>query len=100
MEWAQASKIALDKLYTYTQARPPSRTLIDPLAAFVEALVETKGDIAPARVAATKAAENTQDLVARAGRSAYIRGDLLAEEHVSDPGAWGVKVIVDHLTSQ
>jgi len=65
----------------------------------VEVLLETNGQFAPAKLAATKAAENTQRLEARAGRSAYIRGDLLAQEHIPDPGAWGVKVIVDHLTS-
>lgn len=36
--WAQALASALRNLYTYTRARPPSRTLVDPLAAFVDTL--------------------------------------------------------------
>ncbi|CAK5265626.1 unnamed protein product [Mycena citricolor] len=35
--WERALASALAKLYTYTRARPPSRTLVDPLAAFVNA---------------------------------------------------------------
>ena len=34
--WSKALTIALERLYTYTRARPPSRTLVDPLQAFVE----------------------------------------------------------------
>ena len=36
--WTQGLRIALSKLLTYTRARPPSRTLIDPLVAFVHTL--------------------------------------------------------------
>ena len=38
-EWAHATSAALEKLYTYTLARSPSRTLIDPLQAFVDAFL-------------------------------------------------------------
>ncbi|KIO16146.1 hypothetical protein M407DRAFT_247057, partial [Tulasnella calospora MUT 4182] len=36
--WAKTSASALNTLQKYTRARPPSRTLIDPLTAFVDAL--------------------------------------------------------------
>ncbi|KAI0741558.1 dihydroxyacetone kinase [Daedaleopsis nitida] len=91
--WSAALSSALTKLYTYTRARPPSRTLVDPLAAFIEAL---KGeDFAGATKAAGDAALKTRDLEAKAGRSAYVEGDRLKEERVPDPGAWGVKVILE-----
>ena len=94
--WSAALSSALAKLYTYTRARPPSRTLVDPLAAFVEALEGSKGeDFAGAARAAADAALGTRDLEAKAGRSAYVEGDRLREERVPDPGAWGVKVVLE-----
>lgn len=86
---------ALDKLYTYTRARPPSRTLVDPLAAFIQTL--QKGTIVSAIQAGTQAAESTRNIDAKAGRSAYVEGDRLKDEHVADPGAWGVKIILEGL---
>lgn len=95
--WAQALPGALARLYTYTRARPPSRTLVDPLQAFVEALARAPGDFGGAVAAAGAAALATRDLTAKAGRSAYVEGDRLRQEKVPDPGAWGVKVIVEGL---
>ncbi len=96
--WSAALSSALEKLYTYTRARPPSRTLVDPLAAFIEALASTQGANAAAAVkAAADAALKTRDLEAKAGRSAYVEGNRLKEEHVPDPGAWGVKVLLESL---
>ena len=46
---------------------------------------------------ATEATEETKDLIAKVGRSAYVSGDHLQKEHVADPGAWGVKVILETL---
>ncbi|KAF8906238.1 Dak1 domain-containing protein [Gymnopilus junonius] len=94
--WSEALKFALAKLYTYTRARPPSRTLVDPLAAFIDEFAATK-NYSRANEAATKAAEATRDLQAKAGRSAYVEGDRLIKEKIPDPGAWGVKVILDNL---
>ena len=48
-------------------------------------------------VAAADAALATRDLEAKAGRSAYVEGDRLRQEKVPDPGAWGVKAIVEGL---
>ena len=92
--WNGALKSALDRLYTYTRARPPSRTLIDPLTAFVDALPT---GFEGAVKAAQKAAERTRDIEAKAGRSAYVQGDWLKQQKVPDPGAWGVKVIIEAL---
>lgn len=97
--WALALTSALTKLYTYTRARPPSRTLVDPLAAFVLAFAQSNSasGFAQALGAATAAAEHTKNIEAKAGRSAYVEGDRLREEQVADPGAWGVKVILESL---
>ncbi|KAI9066978.1 dihydroxyacetone kinase [Trametes sanguinea] len=96
--WAAALSSALTKLYTYTRARAPSRTLVDPLAAFVGAFADAQGaNFEEAAKRAADAAVKTQDLEAKAGRSAYVEGDRLREERVPDPGAWGVKVILEGL---
>ena len=90
---------ALNRLYTYTRARPPSRTLIDPLAAFIDTVAADASSegIKRAVKEAGEAAEKTKDLEAKAGRSAYIEGELLKKERVTDPGAWGVKIVLENL---
>lgn len=95
--WTSALQHALARLYTYTRARPPSRTLVDPLAAFVQKLASS--DFPTAVAAAAEAAEATRNLEAKAGRSAYVEGDILKREKIPDPGAWGVKVILEALLS-
>ncbi|KAK0481357.1 dihydroxyacetone kinase [Armillaria novae-zelandiae] len=86
--WKSALSDALAKLYTYTRARPPSRTLIDPLAAFITNV----GQGFPSAVKdASDAAEYTKNVKAKAGRSAYVDSSLLTKEQVPDPGAWGVR---------
>lgn len=96
--WSDSLTGALQRLYTYTRARPPSRTLVDPLQAFIDTLATTPNvDFRAAVTAAGDAATKTRDLQAMAGRSAYVEGDRLKEERVADPGAWGVKAIVEGL---
>ena len=95
--WGQALHFALTKLYTYTRARPPSRTLVDPLSAFVETFLRSGYDFSMANKAAGDAAMATKDLEAKAGRSAYVEGNRLKEEQIPDPGAWGVKIIIENL---
>jgi len=95
--WSQTLTSALAKLYTYTRARPPSRTLVDPLEAFIRTFSDNNQNYSEAAAAASKAAEATRDLVAKAGRSAYVEGDRLKEQQVADPGAWGVKTILENL---
>ncbi|KAJ7052269.1 dihydroxyacetone kinase [Mycena amicta] len=92
--WGIALTSALSKLYTYTRARPPSRTLVDPLAAFVDAY---GGGFSNAVKAAAAAAEHTKDVDAKAGRSAYVDSAMLKSEKVADPGAWGVKTILEAI---
>ncbi|KLO12713.1 dihydroxyacetone kinase [Schizopora paradoxa] len=95
--WASALSNALQRLYTYTRARPPSRTLVDPLSAFVDTFCANPDDYASAVKQAGDAAEATRLLLAKAGRSAYVASDRLKEENIPDPGAWGVKVILEHM---
>lgn len=97
INWSRALETALNKLYTYTRARRPSRTLVDPLSAFVESLVSGKNLAEAVRAAAT-AAEETRNVEAKAGRSAYVDSESLEKEKVADPGAWAVKLIFEALT--
>ena len=95
--WAKALTLSLQRLYTYTRARPPSRTLVDPLQAFIDTLASAPNDFAAAVKTAGEAAAKTSELEAKAGRSAYVEGDRLKQEKVPDPGAWGVKAILEGL---
>lgn len=95
-QWAQAAGKARDTLLGYTKARPPSRTLVDPLVAFTDALSSGES----AQVAAEKAkdaAENTKTLAATSGRAAYVDQEQLKRENVPDPGAYGLALIFGGL---
>jgi len=70
---------------------------VDPLAAFIDVLSH---GFAEAVTAARNAAQATQDIDAKAGRSVYIEGDRLRRDRVPDPGAWAVKVILESLLEQ
>ncbi|KAH9967122.1 dihydroxyacetone kinase 1 [Russula dissimulans] len=96
-DWSRAVSAAREQLYAYTRARPPSRTLVDPLAAFTDAFSADPADLRSAVEKAAEAAEATRDVEARVGRSAYLEAGLLKRERVPDPGAWGVKVLLDAL---
>ncbi|WRT63983.1 dihydroxyacetone kinase [Kwoniella shivajii] len=93
--WSKASEEALTTLYKYTRARPPSRTLVDPLEAFIASL-PSKG-LSGAADDAHAAADKTKELVAKAGRGAYVNQEDLKKREVPDPGAWGIWRIVDGL---
>lgn len=98
--WAQALEHALRILYDYTAARRPSRTLIDPLAAFTEAFAASKGTGLDSAIrAAAEACEETKNLVAQAGRAAYVDRAGLQEAQVPDPGAFGVVTILKGIQS-
>ena len=99
IDWSGALDSALSRLYTYTRARRPSRTLIDPLSTFVESLVSGKS-LTEGVSAASRAAEETKDVEAKAGRSAYVASESLKKEKVADPGAWGVKLILEALVQK
>lgn len=47
--------------------------------------------------AAADAADATKNVEAKAGRSAYVDASRLKSEKIPDPGAWGIKTIVDGL---
>ena len=96
INWSGALDSALNKLYTYTRARRPSRTLVDPLSAFVGSFV-SGGNLAEAVRAGAAAAEQTKEVEAKAGRSAYLESESLQREKPADPGAWGVKLILEAL---
>ncbi|OWZ54727.1 dihydroxyacetone kinase [Cryptococcus neoformans c45] len=93
--WSKAAAEALATLYKYTRARPPSRTLVDPLDAFVASL-PSKG-LSSAAEDALAAADKTKELVAKAGRGAYVNQEDLKKREVPDPGAWGIWRILDGL---
>lgn len=94
-EYASAAEFALSRLYTYTRARPPSRTLVDPLDAFVKSLGDPRVPLGQAFDTAQQAAENTKMLAARAGRAAYVDADTV--KGTCDPGAWGVRCLLRGL---
>lgn len=95
-QWADAANKATDTLLGYTKARPPSRTLVDPLVAFTEALNSGKGATDAAK-GAKDAAENTKNLAATSGRAAYVDQEQLKKENVPDPGAYGLALIFEGL---
>ncbi|KAF9516686.1 hypothetical protein BS47DRAFT_1327214 [Hydnum rufescens UP504] len=101
--WSKASSDALSVLFKYTRARPPSRTLVDPLSAFIEALQTptpgstTNSILSHALSEAHEAAQATRHLEAKVGRGSYVDQKALKEQNVPDPGAWGVWVILNAL---
>jgi dihydroxyacetone kinase len=98
--WAAALSHALSVLYTYTAARRPSRTLIDPLSAFTEAFGHSQGlHLRAAVEEAEQATEQTKHVRATAGRAAYVEQEELEKAQVPDPGACGVVKILNGLLS-
>jgi len=96
--WSKALTHALSSLCAYTNARPPSRTLMDPLFAFTETLESTK-KLSEAVEAADAATEKTKHIQAKAGRAAYVGQDQLRDAQVPDPGAYGVTKILEGIQS-
>lgn len=92
--WSEALSSALTALYQYTRARPPSRTLVDPLDAFVRAFKGNPADFNAAAEQGMIAADATRKLKATAGRAAYVGEDELEHADVPDPGAWGVWMLL------
>jgi len=93
--WPIVLKSALVKLYTYTLARPPSRTLVDPLDAFVSTLQQDGASYQDAVQKAGEAVEATKYLTAKSGRAAYVDAETF--KGVADPGAMGIQVILEAL---
>ncbi|KAK4058105.1 hypothetical protein OIO90_000844 [Microbotryomycetes sp. JL221] len=97
--WARALELALNTLYQYTRARPPSRTLVDPLAAFVITFGSDPQNFNNAFDAAKEATEATKDLEAKAGRAAYVDKDVVKDAAVPDAGAVGVLKLLEGVKS-
>ncbi|KAG0145906.1 hypothetical protein CROQUDRAFT_658166 [Cronartium quercuum f. sp. fusiforme G11] len=95
--WAKGLDHALSTLYKYTRARSPSRTLIDPLTAFILTLTLTPTDFKSAVEAAKGSAEATAYLDAKAGRAAYVDRGKVKDSEVPDAGAWGVWKILEAI---
>jgi dihydroxyacetone kinase len=91
--WATALTHALTSLCAYTNARPPSRTLMDPLFAFTDSYQKDQ-QLSKAVQAAQEATENTRNIRAKAGRAAYVEQNQLKDANVPDPGAYGVVEIL------
>lgn len=78
-------------------ARAPSRTLVDPLEAFVNAFSANLADLAAAVQAAVDAAAHTAKIDAKAGRAAYVSREQLEQANVPDPGAHGVAILLQGI---
>jgi dihydroxyacetone kinase len=96
--WSKALSHALSSLCDYTNARPPSRTLMDPLFAFTESFASDQ-NLAQAVAAANRSTEETKNIQAKAGRAAYVGQDQLKDAKVPDPGAFGVSKILEGIQS-
>lgn len=91
------AQLALNTLYRYTRARPPSRTLVDPLSSFILTFASDPTNLTHAIKAAQEAAEATRDLDAKAGRAAYVDQEKIREASVPDAGAWGVWKLLEGM---
>ncbi|KAF2763236.1 Dak phosphatase [Pseudovirgaria hyperparasitica] len=88
---------ALSHLLDFTRARKGDRTCLDTLIPFVE-ILKTTEDVERALQAARKGNEETKNMQARLGRSAYL--DDSATRGVPDPGAYGLLVLLEGLASR
>ncbi|KAL8286260.1 hypothetical protein RQP46_004748 [Phenoliferia psychrophenolica] len=95
--WARGLELALNTLYVYTRARPPSRTLVDPLAAFILNFAAFPEKLDKAFAAGILAADTTRFLDATAGRAAYIDAEKIHLANVPDAGAAGVSQILEGI---
>lgn len=59
-----------------------------------------KGPIELAVKAAQEAAEATKYMDTKIGRSAYVESGRLKDQEIPDPGAWGVKIILESLLEE
>jgi len=98
--WGKALEEALNKLYSYTRARPPSRTLVDPLSSFCLTFGLDPTDFNKAYQAAKEAQEATATMDAKAGRAAYIEKSKVQESNCYDAGATGVVRILDGVMAK
>jgi dihydroxyacetone kinase len=98
---AEALHLGLAELCKYTSARVGSRTILDALIPFVEALYEKPEDTGAAVAAARAGAEKTRRMDAKLGRASYVTKEQLnsEKEGVPDPGALGVVTILEGVVA-
>ncbi|KAK6538948.1 hypothetical protein TWF694_010498 [Orbilia ellipsospora] len=91
---------ALTELCTFTLARRGHRTLMDTLIPFVETF-ETTGDLKKAVAEGEKGCEETKKMKAKLGRASYVSAEQVEKDGgVMDPGALGLKCILEVLNEQ
>ncbi len=91
----EALRSGVGRVQEYGGAREGDRTMLDALVPAI-AVLAGDGTLAEAAVAARDGAERTAALeVARAGRSGYLRADVL--RGVADPGAVAVALVLEAL---
>ncbi|KAI7314787.1 Dak phosphatase [Hortaea werneckii] len=92
----KALKTALDSLCKYTKARLGDRTMMDALIPFIETLNSTNdGDQAIEK--SKQGVEGTKQMQASLGRSTYL--DESATQGVPDPGAFGLLILLQGMTT-
>lgn len=95
--YAKTLEEALNQLFRYTRARPPSRTLMDPLAAFIGTFSQNPSDFNKAYQAAQDATAATSQQEAKAGRAAYVEKSKVSESQIPDAGAAGICFLLDGI---
>lgn len=96
--WLIALEEGVRRVQEYGGAKPGDRTMLDALVPAINALEEAEGDLRRAAVAARDGAQRTASMTrARAGRSSYVREDVLRE--IPDPGAVAIAVIFEALAT-
>ncbi|KAI5481439.1 glycerone kinase [Pseudohyphozyma bogoriensis] len=93
--WARALELALNTLYQYSRARPPSRTLIDPLSAFILTFSSDPSSFLSAFNAAKESVDATKTMEAKAGRAAYVDQAKIKASDTPDAGAYGVLKVLE-----
>ncbi|KAK4552281.1 hypothetical protein LTR86_010451 [Recurvomyces mirabilis] len=93
---AKALKSALEQLMKYTRARLGDRTMMDALIPFIDTL-ENSGDVKQAIEKAKQGVDGTKKMEAQLGRSAYL--DESATRGVPDPGAYGLLILLEGMSS-
>merc|ERR1712072_257348 len=92
----KALKTALDSLCKYTKARLGDRTMMDALIPFIETLNSTN-DGSQAIEKSKQGVEGTKQMQASLGRSTYL--DESATQGVPDPGAYGLLILLQVMTT-
>lgn len=92
----KALKAALEQLMKYTNARLGDRTMMDTLIPFIDTLTAS-GDEKQAIAKAKEGMGGTKQMEAKLGRSTYL--DESATRGVPDPGAYGLLVLLEGMSS-